>query len=142
MVLQSITFRTLPRKISHVVAFICLVIITLISCLRYSAYMKININMKCSHAISMGEGAQPAEKTLKAFNPPNSFHVIPKHSSSNLTVKSMTSQFIRHILSINKSDMGNGLQKTQASKRRDLKQTKPIVIYNYCMSKGAKLSAH
>lgn len=71
--------------------------------------------------LSIREGASPVEKTLKALNPLNSFHVIPKYGSLNLAVKSMTFQFIKHILSINNSDTGNILeQKTQASTRRDL----------------------
>lgn len=47
----------------------------------------------------------------------NSFHVIPKYSSSNLPVKSRRFLFIKHILGINKSGRRNILEKTQVSTR-------------------------
>jgi len=63
-------------------------------------------------------GASPVEKTLKALNPLNSFHVMPKYSFFKLAVKSMMFQFTKYILSINMSNTGHILEKIQASTRR------------------------
>lgn len=91
--------------------------------------------LKCL-LLSIRAGTAPAEKPLKALNPLNSFHVISKYRSLDLAVNNMTFQISKCILSTNKRDTGNILEKTQTSARRDLP------IHNYCMCESVKFSIH